>query len=59
MFKCSESSEIGQIMMAGITYVSKGASNQVDWTTDMVEDLVENIELDPDGISTFLAKREC
>jgi hypothetical protein len=59
MIRGSESSETGQSMMAGIAFVSEGATNQVDWRAGMVADLVAKIEPTPGGRSTFLAKREC
>jgi hypothetical protein len=58
MFKGSESSKIGQIMTAGVNFVPEGETNQVDWRTCMVADLVENIEPNPRWRSTFLTKRE-
>jgi hypothetical protein len=45
--------------MVGIAYVSKGASNQVDWRESMVTDLVAKTEQTLGGRSTILAKREC
>jgi hypothetical protein len=59
MFKGSESSEIGQIMVAWITFVSEGETNQVDWRASIVVDLVAKIEPTPRWRSTFLTKREC
>jgi hypothetical protein len=59
MFKGSESSETGQIMMARITCVSEGASNQVYYRAGMVANLVVKIESTPGGRSTFLTKRDC
>jgi hypothetical protein len=59
MFKGSESLEIGQIMMEGITSVSEGETNQVYWREGMVAYLVVNIEPTIGGRSTFLSKREC
>jgi hypothetical protein len=46
-------------MMAGIAFMSEGASNHVYWRADMVTDLVANIDPTPGGRSTLLAKREC
>jgi hypothetical protein len=59
MFRGSDSSEIGQTIMTGITYVSEGASNQVYWRAGMVAYMVVKIEKNPGWRSTFLAKREC
>jgi hypothetical protein len=52
-------SQTGSSEMVGIDFVSKGATNWVDWRTDMVENLIVKIEPPPGGRSTFLAKREC
>jgi hypothetical protein len=54
-----KSSKTGSSEMAGITSVSEGAANQVDWRATMVVDLTMKIEPPPGGRSTFLAKREC
>jgi hypothetical protein len=54
-----KSSKMGPSEMAKITFVSEGAANQVDWTTNMVADLIAKIEPPPGGRSTFLANREC
>jgi hypothetical protein len=59
MFRGSESSEIGQIMMAGITSMLERETNQVDWRVGMVADLVAKIDPNPRWRSTFLSKREC
>jgi hypothetical protein len=54
-----KSSKTGPSKMAGIDFVSEGATNQVDWRAAMVADLIAKIEPPPGGRSTFLAKREC
>jgi hypothetical protein len=59
MFRGSESLETDHTIMPGIYFLSKGATNQVYWRDSMVADLVANIEPNPGGRSTFLAKREC
>jgi hypothetical protein len=50
-----KSSKTGLSEMAGITSISEGEANQVDWRVDMVA----KIEPTPGGRNTFLAKREC
>jgi hypothetical protein len=45
--------------MAGIDFVSEGATNEVDWRETMVADLTGKTGPPPGGRSTFLAKREC
>jgi hypothetical protein len=54
-----KSSKKGPSEMAGIAFVSEGATNQVDWRAAMVADLIAKTEPPPGGRSTFLAKREC
>jgi hypothetical protein len=55
----NKSSKTGPSEMAGIAFVSEGATNQVDWRATMVADLIAKTEPPPGGGSTFLAKREC
>jgi hypothetical protein len=50
-----KSSKTGLSEMVGITSISEGEDNQVNWRVD----LVAKIELTPGGRNTFLAKREC
>jgi len=59
MFKGSKSSKKGPSEMAGIAFVSEGASNKVDWRATMVADLTAKAGPPLGGRSTFLAKREC
>jgi hypothetical protein len=54
-----KSSQKGPSKMAGITFVSEGVSNQVDWREGMVVDLIVKVETPPGGRSTFLSRREC
>jgi hypothetical protein len=54
-----KSSKMGPSEMAGIAFVSEGATNQVDWRATMVSDLTRKTEPPLGGGSTFLAKREC
>jgi hypothetical protein len=44
--------------MAGIYFISEGASNQVDWRVAMVAYLIAKREPHLGGRNTFLAKRE-
>jgi hypothetical protein len=59
MFKGNKSSKKGLNEMAGIAFISEGATNQVDWRAAMVADMIAKTEPPPGGRSTFLAKREC
>jgi hypothetical protein len=59
MFKGNKSSKKGLNEMAGIAFVSEGATNQVDWRVAMVADMIAKTEPPSGGRSTFLAKREC
>jgi hypothetical protein len=59
MFISSESSERGLREMERIDFMSKGASNQVDWRVGMVVDMVVKVDPTLGGRSTFLTKREC
>jgi hypothetical protein len=45
--------------MAGIAFMSEGATNQGDWKEDTAADLIANIEPPSGGRSIFLVKREC
>jgi hypothetical protein len=59
MFRGSKSSKKGPNRMAGIIFISEGASNQVEWRVAKVADMVAKTEPPPGCRSTFLAKREC
>jgi hypothetical protein len=54
-----KSSKKGPSDMAGITFVSEGATNQLDWKAGMVADLAMKTGPPLGGRSTFLPKREC
>jgi hypothetical protein len=54
-----KSSKKGPSEMEGIVFISKGATNRVDWRAAMVADLIAKTEPPPDGRSSFFTKREC
>jgi hypothetical protein len=54
-----KSSKTGLSEMAGIAFVSEGATNQVDWRATVVANLKAKAEPPPSGRITFLTKREC
>jgi hypothetical protein len=57
MFK-GKSSKKGPNDMVGITFYSEGAIDYVDWSTNMVADMITKIDSPLGGGSTFIAKRE-
>jgi hypothetical protein len=50
---------MGSSVMAGITFCSKRATDQVDCRATMVVDMIAKTKPPLGGRSTFLAKREC